>query len=91
MNSDIEQEYGWILSQHGQWFVTEKGLVARTPGIDEYFISRDEIAALFPGTRKSLWVEHMAGKSWVVLPDLIDAIKAGIRIYGASSHIDWSN
>lgn len=82
------EQYGPILAEHGQWWVMKTGLVAVEEG---YFIERAEVAATRADTGGlSEWVVHVAEKNWCRPRDLINSIKAAIKIYGLASDIDWS-
>ncbi len=83
---ELEAEYGRIISEHGQWVVTERFILAPK---ELYPIPRSEAAALTDGERSSEWVRHVSEKNWCRPRDLIAAIKASIATSGGRDPIDW--
>ncbi|MDP2618603.1 MAG: hypothetical protein Q8P46_00260 [Hyphomicrobiales bacterium] len=85
---EIIAEYGALLSEHGQWWVMESGLVA--PGESNYYIPREDVARTRGAERASEWVAHVSEKTWCRPKDLIEAIRAAISAYDLASKIDWA-
>ena len=66
-----------ILSEHEQWFVTERGLVRKSGEgrIGGYNIPRDAVG-------RDMWIAHIAQKAWADPCDFAEALYTARRIFG---------
>lgn len=84
--AEIQKEYGEVLSEHGQWIVTESCIVAPD---ENYYIQRETAATTLHGTHLSEWALHVGEKVWCRPADLVAALKASIALSNFDDPIDW--